>query len=44
VDGVGYLLYALIELDQVLKQPANTVSDKKILLGTQKLEMPLDNW
>ncbi len=44
VDGVGYLLYALLELDQVLKEPAKAVSDKKILLGAQKLAMPLDNW
>jgi DUF1680 family protein len=44
MDGVGYLLYALLELDQVLREPAKVVSDKKILLGTQKLEMQLDNW
>ena len=44
MDGVGYLLYALLELDQVLKDPAKVVVDKKILLGTQQFPMPLDNW
>ena len=44
MDGVGYLLYALLELDQVMKEPAKAISDKKILLGNQKVAMPLDNW
>lgn len=44
MDGVGYLLYALLELDQVVKEPAKAISDKKILLGNQKVAMPLDNW
>jgi hypothetical protein len=44
MDGVGYLLYALLQLDQVLQDPSKTVSDKKILLGSQKFPMPLDNW
>ncbi len=44
MDGVGYLLYALLELDQVIKHPEEVFSDKKITLGSQKLVMPLDNW
>ena len=44
MDGVGYLLYALLELDQVVTQPAKGVSDKNIQLGAKKLKMQLDNW
>ena len=33
VDGVGYLLYALLELDQVIKHPEPALSQKKIVLG-----------
>lgn len=44
MDGVGYLLYALLELDQVLNNPDMALSNKKIILGPQQIVMPLDNW
>jgi hypothetical protein len=46
VDGVGYLLYALLELDQVVNQPASALSQKKIVIGKspQQTTLPLDNW
>jgi hypothetical protein len=44
MDGVGYLLYALLELDQVLNNPQQVISNRKILLGPQQITMPLDNW
>ena len=43
MDGVGYLLYALLELDQVLRNPEQAVAAQKILLGSQNTVMPLDN-
>ncbi len=44
MDGVGYLLYALLELDQVLKAPQAVVNSKAILIGSGKQKMALDNW
>jgi len=46
VDGVGYLLYALLELDQVIKHPEQALSQKKIVIGkgSQQTTLPLDNW
>jgi hypothetical protein len=46
VDGVGYLLYALLELDQVLKHPEPALAQQKIFLGegAQQMVLPLDNW
>lgn len=46
VDGVGYLLYALLELDQVIKHPERALAQKKIVLsqGLQQTALPLDNW
>jgi uncharacterized protein YyaL (SSP411 family) len=44
MDGVGYLLYALLELDQVLKDPKAAVNSKAILIGNGKRKMALDNW
>ena len=46
VDGVGYLLYALLELDQVIKHPQLAVARKKIVLGEGlgQTFLPLDNW
>jgi hypothetical protein len=38
------LLYALLELDRVVEDPARVVANKKILLGKRKVTMPLDNW
>ncbi len=44
IDGVGYLLYALLELDEVLKDPQAAVKSKAILIGSGKQKMALDNW
>jgi hypothetical protein len=46
MDGVGYLLYALLELDQVLKAPKAVLAQKAIILenGRRKTTMNLDNW
>jgi uncharacterized protein YyaL (SSP411 family) len=44
MDGVGYLLYALLELDQILKDPEAAVNSKAILVGNDKRKMALDNW
>jgi hypothetical protein len=46
VDGVGYLVYALLELDQVIKRPERAVSQKKIILsqGPPQTALPLDDW
>jgi len=46
VDGVGYLLYALLELDQVIKHPEPALSQKAIVIGegSQRTALPLDNW
>jgi DUF1680 family protein len=44
MDGVGYLLYALLEIDEVLEDPQAAVNSKAILIGSDKQEMALDNW
>jgi hypothetical protein len=44
MDGVGYLLYALLELDQVMKAPKAVLNSKAILIGSGKQKMALDNW
>ena len=46
VDGVGYLLYALLELDQVIKHAERASAQKRILIdkGPQQTVLPLDNW
>jgi len=46
VDGVGYLLYALLELDQVMKDPKAVAARKAIVVGTgdKQTVMALDNW
>ena len=44
MDGVGYLLYALLSLDQVLKDPQEAVKSKAILIGNDKRKLALDNW
>lgn len=46
IDGVGYLLYALLELDTVLRQPREAVANKVIRIGqgANKLNLALDNW
>lgn len=44
VDGVGFLLYGLVELDLVMKQPKAIIGAKAIPLGIGQETMGLDNW
>jgi hypothetical protein len=46
MDGVGYLLYALLELDQVLQHPQQVLARQSIAVGegSRRISMPLDNW
>lgn len=44
MDGVGYLLYALLELDQILANPETVVKAKAIQIERTKQKMALDNW
>lgn len=46
MDGVGYLLYALLQLDQVLGASESVVGAKAIVVGNErrKTVMHLDNW
>ena len=45
-DGVGFLLYALLQLSQVLKNPQDVLAKREIVLnqGKQKTIIDLDNW
>ena len=45
-DGVGFLLYALLELDQVTKHPQEVLEKQAIIIGNGKDQMRigLDNW
>ncbi len=46
MDGVGYLLYALLALDQVMRDPKAVLPKQAIVVGTgtQKILMNLGNW
>jgi hypothetical protein len=46
MDGVGQLLYALLELDRVLVNPKQAVAQKAIPLHNNRkaATMPADNW
>jgi hypothetical protein len=46
MDGVGYLMYALLELDLVMNNPGKVLSDQAILIGEgkDKTVVALDNW
>jgi hypothetical protein len=44
MDGVGYLLYALLELDQVLKEPDRVLRTGKIGIQGSPIAMAPDNW
>ncbi len=37
-------MYALVELDQVVKNPQATVKSKAILIGKDRRKLALDNW
>jgi hypothetical protein len=43
IDGVGFLLYALVELDEVLKKPSETVKLHSIRISPTMF-MAMDNW
>lgn len=43
MDGVGYLLYALLELDLVAKNPEAVLSKQAIIVGKNNKRMGLDN-
>ena len=46
-DGVGFLLYALLQLSQILKNPQDVLAKREIVLNqgkTQKTIIDLDNW
>jgi hypothetical protein len=44
VDGVGYLLYALVQLNEISKNPEKSLQNKGILFGDKQKRMPMDNW
>lgn len=44
MDGVGYLLYALLQLDHVMDNTKMTLANNKILMTKNQTEMTLDNW
>jgi len=44
MDGVGNLLYALLELDWILQDSEAVVRSKAISIGKDNLKMALDNW
>jgi len=44
VDGVGYLLFALLQLDRVLENPDAVVGAKAIPLGNKRGTINFDNW
>ena len=44
MDGVGYLLYALLELHQVLEDPEEALARKSVPLPGPERSMPSDNW
>ena len=43
MDGVGYLLYALLELDLVIRNPEAVLSRQAIFVGKENKRMALDN-
>ena len=45
-DGVGFLLYALLELSQALDHPEKTLADQAIYVGEgdDRIAVGLDNW
>ncbi len=46
VDGVGYLLYALLQLDLTLREPRATLASKALFIGpgSGRQQLALDNW
>ena len=42
----SYLLYALLELDQVIKHSESALRQQKIVIGegAKQTALPLDNW
>ena len=46
IDGVGYLLYALLTLSETLKDPAGAAGRRSVTAGSgaRAVAIPLDNW
>lgn len=44
IDGVGFLLYALLELDQLLLAPAEACARHAIQIGSSGATIAMDNW
>lgn len=46
IDGVGYLLYALLQLDAVFRDPKSVAQNKAITLhkNGRTISLPLENW
>ena len=44
VDGVGFLLYALLQLDTLIQEPEHSVESRSIFVGQEQTRLPLDNW
>jgi hypothetical protein len=46
IDGVGYLLYALLQLDRVLEQPQPFLPNKAITIvdGDKRFVVSMENW
>jgi hypothetical protein len=43
IDGVGYLMYALLQLNELLRDPQAALSRREIRVGKTGTPMPLDN-
>lgn len=44
IDGIGFLLYALLQLDHVIQNPKGAIKNRGISIGANQIKMPLDNW
>jgi len=46
IDGVGYLLYALLQLDGVLERPQAALANKAITIGDEqnRVVVAVENW
>jgi hypothetical protein len=44
MDGVGYLLYAFLQLDIVLNSPDKVVLERQLISGNTGAVLPMDNW
>ena len=44
MDGVGHLLYALLQLDLVMQNPQEVLSKQALIVGRENKPMDWDNW